>query len=254
MSIHSLTDRVAVITGASSGIGAAAAIAMAEAGAAICINYLKNETGARDCQRAITEKGGRAIVVQADVSGRAGVNQLLETARAELGPIDILVSNAGDLIERRSLHDFTEELWDKVMDLNTKSTWLCAQGVMDEMMARKKGVIINMGSIAGRNGGGPGASVYAASKAAVMCLTKGMAKELAPHGIRVNCVSPGVIDTPYHERFTNEQMMSGFLSVIPLARTGTSAEVASVITFLASDAASYLTGETIEINGGQLML
>lgn len=254
MSNSEMKDRVALITGASSGIGRATAAALADMGARVALNYFRNEAGAAEGQRLIAEKGGRAITVQADVSTSAGVKHLMDTVRSELGPIDILINNAGDLIERRSLRDYTEELWDRVMDLNTKSTWMCAQAVMEDMIARQRGVIVNMGSIAGHNGGGPGAGVYAASKAAVMCLTKALAKELAPYNIRVNCVAPGVIATPYHERFTSTQMMEGFVGAIPLRRTGTSEEIASVIAFLVSDAASYIHGETIEINGGQLMV
>ena len=122
------------------------------------------------------------------------------------------------------------------------------------MIERKSGVVINVGSIAGRNGGGPGAGPYAAAKGGLMTFTKSLAKELAPHGIRVNCVSPGVIDTPFHEAFSTPEMMSNFVKMIPLGRVGTAMECAKVIAFLASDAASYVVGETIEVNGGQLML
>jgi 3-oxoacyl-[acyl-carrier protein] reductase len=122
------------------------------------------------------------------------------------------------------------------------------------MIERRSGAIINIGSIAGRNGGGPGAGPYAAAKGGLMTFTKSLAKELAPHGIRVNCVSPGVIDTPFHEVFSTPEMMSNFTKMIPLGRVGTSMECAKVIAFLASDAASYVVGETIEVNGGQLML
>jgi 3-oxoacyl-[acyl-carrier protein] reductase len=254
MSNSEMKDRVALITGASSGIGRATAAALAEMGAKVALNYLRNEAGAAEALREVEAKGRRAIIVQADVSTSAGVRHLFDTVRSELGPIDILINNAGDLIERRSLHDYTEDLWDRVMDLNAKSTWLCAQAAMEDMIARQSGVIVNMGSVAGHNGGGPGAGVYAASKAAVMCLTKALAKELSPYNIRVNCVAPGVIATLYHERFTSAQMMESFVGAIPLKRAGTSEEIASVIAFLASDAASYIHGETIEINGGQLML
>jgi 3-oxoacyl-[acyl-carrier protein] reductase len=122
------------------------------------------------------------------------------------------------------------------------------------MIERRTGSIVNVGSIAGRNGGGPGAGSYAAAKAALMALTKSHAKELAPKGVRVNAIAPGVITTPFHERFSTPEMMRGFVASIPLGRTGTPQECATVVAFLASDAASYLVGETIEINGGQLML
>ncbi len=253
MNKQDLTGRTAVVTGASKGIGQWTAIALAECGAAVSINYNRSLDDAHKTLRAVESVGGRAIIVQADVSTKAGVESLVGTTQEELGPIDILVNNAGDLIKRSSLLDFTEELWDQIMDLNLKSVLLCSQAVMPGMIERRKGTIINLGSIAGHNGGGPGAAVYAASKAAVMCLTKGMAKELAPFGIRVNGVSPGVIGTPFHDRLSTPEMMNQFAAAIPLGRVGTAEECGRIIAFLASDAASYIHGEMIEVNGGQLM-
>jgi 3-oxoacyl-[acyl-carrier protein] reductase len=254
MNKQNLHGRVAIVTGASTGIGRWAAIALAECGAAVAINYNKNQAGAEETRHIIESQGGRAIIVQADVSTKTGAQSLVETARAKLGPIDILVNNAGDMIQRCSLLDFPEELWDRVMDLNFKSVLLCSQAVMQEMMDRGHGVIINVGSIAGHHGGGPGAAVYAAAKAGVMCLTKGLAKELAPYGVRVNGVAPGVIDTPFHDRMSTPELLQQFVTSIPMGRVGTSEECGRVIAFLASDAASYIHGETIEINGGQLMV
>ncbi|MCG3163098.1 MAG: 3-oxoacyl-[acyl-carrier-protein] reductase FabG [Acidobacteria bacterium] len=254
MNKQNLHGRVAIVTGASTGIGRWAAIALAECGAAVAINYNKNQGGAEETRHIIESQGGRAIIVQADVSTKQGAQSLVETARAQLGPIDILVNNAGDLIQRCSLLEFSEELWDRVMDLNFKSVLFCSQAVMPEMMDRGHGVIVNVGSIAGHHGGGPGAAVYASAKAGVMCLTKGLAKELAPYGVRVNGVAPGVIDTPFHERMSTPELLRQFVTTIPLGRVGTSEECGRVIAFLASDAASYIQGEMIEINGGQLMV
>jgi 3-oxoacyl-[acyl-carrier protein] reductase len=254
MNKQNLDGRVAIVTGASTGIGRWAAIALAECGADVAINYNKNQAGAEETKRAVESHGGRAVIVQADVSTKRGAQSLVEAARAGLGPADILVNNAGDLIQRRSLLEFDEELWDRVMNLNFKSVLLCSQAVAPEMTDRKSGVIINVGSIAGHHGGGPGAAVYAAAKAAVMCLTKGLAKELAPHGVRVNGVAPGVIDTPFHERMSTPELLQQFVKTIPMGRLGTSEECGRVIAFLASDAAGYIQGETIEINGGQLMV
>jgi 3-oxoacyl-[acyl-carrier protein] reductase len=158
------------------------------------------------------------------------------------------------LVKRAALADLTEETWDEIFDLNVKSAAFCTQAVAPSMIARKTGSIINVGSIAGRNGGGPGAGSYAAAKAALMALTKSQAKELAPHGVRVNAIAPGVIATPFHEVFSTPDMMRNFVKSIPIGRVGTSEECANVIAFLASDAASYLVGETIETNGGMLML
>ena len=254
MNKQNLNGRVAVVTGASTGIGRWAAIALAECGARVAINYNKNQAGAEETSRIIESQGGRAIIVQADVSTKSGAQSLVETARARLGPVDILVNNAGDLIQRCSLLEFSEELWDRVMNLNFKSVLLCSQAVMTEMMDRGRGVIVNVGSIAGHHGGGPGATVYAAAKAGVMCLTKGLAKELAPYGVRVNGVAPGVIDTPFHDRMSTPELLQRFVATIPMGRVGTSEECGRVIAFLASDAASYIHGEMIEINGGQLMV
>jgi 3-oxoacyl-[acyl-carrier protein] reductase len=254
MNKQAMNGRVALITGASTGIGRWAAIAMAECGATIGINYCKNQAGAEETLRLVEAAGGRGALIQADVSSKAGAQSVVAEAREKLGAIDILVNNAGDLIERRSLREFDEELWDRVVNLNLKSVWLVSQAAMDEMIERKSGTIINVGSIAGHHGGGPGAAVYAMTKAAVHCLTKGMAKELAPHGIRVNAVAPGVIETPFHERMSTPAMMQQFAASIPLGRTGTPEECGRVIAFLASDAAAYIHGELIEINGGQLMV
>jgi len=254
MNKQNLNGRVAVVTGASTGIGRWAAIALAECGASVVINYNKNQAGAEETKRTIESQAGRAAIVQADISTKQGAQSLVETARAQLGPVDILVNNAGDLIQRCSLLEFSEELWDRVMNLNFKSALLCSQAVMREMMDRGRGSIINVGSIAGHHGGGPGAAVYAAAKAGVMCLTKGLAKELAPYGVRVNGVAPGVIDTPFHERMSTPELLRQFVATIPMGRVGTSEECGRVIAFLASDAASYIHGEMIEINGGQLMV
>jgi 3-oxoacyl-[acyl-carrier protein] reductase len=173
---------------------------------------------------------------------------------SELGPIDILINNAGSLVQRLPLKDITEEKWDNIFALNVKSAVFCSQLVAPGMVERKNGSIVNIVSIAGRNGGGPGAGAYASAKAALIAFTKSQAKEMAPHGVRVNAVSPGVIDTPFHEVFSTPEMIAGFVKMIPIGRVGTSMECAKVIAFLVSDAASYVVGETVEVNGGQLML
>jgi 3-oxoacyl-[acyl-carrier protein] reductase len=152
------------------------------------------------------------------------------------------------------LVSITEERWEEVVNLNLKSVLLCSQAVAPSMIERKAGSIVNIVSIAGRNGGGPGSGAYSTAKGGLITLTKAWAKELAPHNVRVNAVSPGVIDTPFHEVFSTPEMMASFIKTIPMGRAGTSLETATAIAFLASGAASYITGETIEVNGGQLML
>ena len=248
-----LTDRVALVTGASSGIGAATAETLAGLGARVALSYHRNRQGAEDTSDRIRAAGGTALAVGADVRRSDEIHTLVDRAASELGPIDILVNNAGSLVARYGILEVTEERIDEIVSLNFTSAVLTSQAVAASMIERRRGAIVNVVSIAGHNGGGPGAGVYAASKAALTAFTKSLAKELAPSGIRVNAVSPGVIDTPFHEVFSTPEMMQNFVKMIPLGRVGTAAECATVIAFLASDAASYVVGETIEINGGQLM-
>jgi NAD(P)-dependent dehydrogenase (short-subunit alcohol dehydrogenase family) len=249
-----LTGKVALITGASSGIGAATASIFGGLGARVAIGYHRNAEGAEKVRNGITAAGGHAISIQADVRLSRDIHPLVKTATNQFGPIDILVNNAGSLIERMKILDVTEERWDEIMDLNLKSAVLCSQAVAGSMIERRSGSIVNIVSIAGRNGGGPGAGAYATAKGGLITFTKSLAKELAPYGVRVNGVSPGVIDTPFHEVFSTPEMIRNFVAGIPLGRVGTSMECAQVVAFLASNAASYIAGETIEVNGGQLML
>ena len=248
-----LNGKVALVTGASSGIGRAAAEALAASGARVAINFHRNEAGAEAARAGIVNAGGSAIAVQADVTRSSEVESLVKQTVAEFGPIDILVNNAGSLIERLRILELTEARWDEVIDLNLKSAFLCCRAVAASMMERKAGAIVNVSSIAGRNGGALGSIHYSTAKGGLITFTKGLAKELAPFGIRVNAISPGVINTPYHEQFSSPEMMKTYVGMIPLGRIGTPGEVAKVICFLASDAASYLAGETIEINGGMFM-
>jgi len=248
-----LSGKVALVTGASSGIGRATAEALAANGARVAINFHRNEEGAEAARSEIVSRGGEAIIVQADVTRGGEVQALVQRTVTELGQIDILVNNAGSLVERLRILELTEERWDEVIDLNLKSAFLCCRAVASSMMDRKTGAIVNVSSIAGRNGGALGSIHYSTAKGGVITFTKGLAKELGPFGVRVNAISPGVIDTPYHEQFSTPEMMKTYVGMIPLGRVGTPSEVAKVVCFLASDASSYLAGETIEINGGMFM-
>jgi len=248
-----LKDQVALITGASSGIGYATALAMAREGAHVGVNYFKNKDGANQAVAEISKAGGEAHAIRADVTSAEEVEAMVESVRNRWGRIDTLVNNAGDLLGRHMLSEMTEDYWEQIMDLNLKSVFLCVKQVWEEMVERKSGNIINMTSIAGRNGGGPGSGAYSTAKGGLITYTKSLAKELAPHGIRVNGIAPGVIATPYHERYSPPEVFQKFIANIPLGRAGTSEEIASVAVFLASPAASYIVGETIEVNGGMLM-
>jgi 3-oxoacyl-[acyl-carrier protein] reductase len=248
-----LTGAVALVTGASSGIGAATAVTLADLGARVAIGYHRNKAGAEKTRDLIVAGGGSAIAHGADVRRADEVQRLVERTISDLGPIDILVNNAGSLVARFGIRDLTEAHLDDVFALNLKSAVLASQAAAPSMIERRRGTIVNVVSIAGHTGGGPGAGTYAAAKAALTSYTRSLAKELAPHGVRVNAVSPGVIDTPFHEVFSTPEMIRNFVSTIPLGRVGTAIECANVIAFLASDLASYIVGATIDVNGGQLM-
>ena len=249
-----LTGKVALVTGASSGIGAATAAVLADLGAGVAIGYHRNQEGAVRVRERIAAAGGTAVAIGADLCRVEDVRSLVARTVDELGPIDILVNNAGSLVGRMRVLELDETRVDEILTLNLKSAMFCAQAVAASMIERKTGAVVNVGSIAGHNGGGPGAGTYAAAKSGLMAFTKSLAKELAPHGIRVNGVSPGVVNTPFHDVFSTPEMMRGFVAAIPLGRIGQPIECAKVIAFLASEGASYVVGETIEVNGGQLML
>jgi 3-oxoacyl-[acyl-carrier protein] reductase len=249
-----LKDTVALVTGASGGIGRAAAVELARRGADVAVHYLSNEAGAADTVAAISGLGRAAQPFRADVSRRDEVLALVDAVLRRFSRIDVLVNNAGDLIERRPLVEMSEELWRQVIDLNLTSTFFVSQATAPGMVERKRGTIVNMSSLAAHNGGGPGALAYAAAKGGVISLTKAMAKELAPHGVRVNCVAPGLIgETQFHARYTSREAFEATAKSVPLGRAGTPEDVARVIVFLAGPDSAYLTGETIEINGGLLM-
>jgi len=238
-----------LVTGASSGIGWHTARQFAAQGANVIAQYNHNEAGGKSLL-----KHGVVAVVQADLSSSAGVAPLVAAVGDHFaGRVDVLVNNAGGLVERKRIAEMDEALWDRVMNVNLKSVFLVTRAFLPAMLERKDGVIVNVASIAGRHGGGPGAVAYATSKGALITFTKGLSKECAASGVRVNAVAPGVIDTPFHEQFSTPAMMEGFVKSIPLGRIGRPEEVADAILYLASPRSSFLIGETIEVNGGQLV-
>jgi 3-oxoacyl-[acyl-carrier protein] reductase len=246
-------EHVALVTGASLGIGAAAVVELGRQGARVAVHYNSSRDAAEAVAQRIADAGGEAKIFQADVSKADEAKGLVPQVLESFGRLDTLVNNAGSLVDRRPFLEITDDFWSKVMDVNLRSVIWVSQPAVRHMMERKSGSIINLGSIAGHNGGGPGAMPYAASKAAITAVTKGMARELIAHGIRVNAVNPGVILTPFHERFSSEERMKAMVSMIPQGRAGTPEECAGVIAFLASPAASHIVGESIEVNGGMLM-
>lgn len=241
----------ALVTGASSGIGAATAIALAHQGASILLHYNSNKIEADAVIDKIVSSGSTARPVQADLSTIDGTRRLAEYAAAEA--IDILVNNAGSLLTRTRVLDFTPELWERVMMLNVTSAFFLSQSVLSYMLERKRGFIVNVSSVAALNGGGLGAIAYATSKGAMSTMTKGLAREFAPQNIRVNAVSPGTVDTNYHQTFSTPAALDGVRVATPAGRLGKPEEIADVIVYLCSDQASFIHGQVIEVNGGFLM-
>ncbi|MEM7674366.1 MAG: glucose 1-dehydrogenase [Myxococcota bacterium] len=251
-------NRRVLVTGASGGIGRATAVEFATAGARVAVHGFRNIEAAKQTAELVRMSASvvhEPVVVTGDLSDPKTAHQVVDAAVQNLGGIDILVNNAGDLIERRALADMDIEFFDRVIGANVHSALFCTQAAAKVMIeAGEGGAIVNMGSLAAWNGGGPGSAAYSTAKGAVVSLTKALAKELAPKGIRVNCVSPGLIgQTDFHARFTKPEAFEAATKGIPLGKPGEPVEVARVITFLASEASSFLVGETIEINGGMYL-
>lgn len=244
-----LDDKVAIVAGGGRDIGKAVAEKLAAAGAKVVVNYLNSREGALAAVQEIESGGGKAIAVPGDMTNQSDVENLVAEARIAFGnSIDVLVNVVGGLVARRSLREMDEQFFEKVMRLNVTSTFLTTKAVVPHMRAGSS--IINLSSLAGRDGGGPGASAYATSKGAVMTFTRAMAKELGPSNIRVNCVCPGMIATSFHDTFTKPEVRSKVAAGTPLRREGEASEVADLVLYLASDAASFLTGVSVDINGG----
>jgi 3-oxoacyl-[acyl-carrier protein] reductase len=246
-------DKVVLVTGASSGIGAAVARGFAALGARTVLHYNRNADGARNELAAIEADGGHASIRSADLSSTEAAGELVDAVVAEHGRLDVVVNNAGDLVDRRLIPEMSDEEFHRVMDVNLTSVFSVCRRAVPVMRQQGGGSIVNLSSVAARTGGAGGSVAYATAKGAVSTFTRGLAKEVARDGIRVNAVAPGVIATPFHERHTAEDQMSVMVAGIPMGRTGTSQECVGAVLFLASDAmSSYVTGQVIEVNGGQL--
>ncbi|MDQ3362993.1 MAG: 3-oxoacyl-ACP reductase FabG [Actinomycetota bacterium] len=244
---------VAWITGSSKGIGRATALGLAEQGCDVAVHYGSSEDEAREVAKQVEAHGRDVLLVGGDVSRAEDVRRMAGEIEEHYGRVDILVNNAGSMVERLTLAEMTEEVWDRVMDVNLKSVYLCSQAVLPMMKRQGGGKIINMTSVSARNGGSPSSVAYATAKGGVSTLTRAMAKELVSDGILVNAVSPGRIDTPFHDEFTPDEKREEGAQQIPLGREGTPEEVVGALLFLASSQANYILGEVIEVNGGMLM-
>lgn len=241
----------ALVTGASSGIGAATAIALAQKGANVIVHYNAQKAEAETVANQARNYNVQAEIVQADLSTTDGTCKLATFAASK--QIDILVNNAGSLLKRTRVLDFTDDLWERVMMLNLTSAFFLSKAVLRGMADRKLGYVVNVSSVAARNGGGLGALAYATAKGAISTMTKGMAREFSSLNIRINAVSPGTVDTNYHRTFSTEESLQCVRAATPVGRLGTSEEIADAIVFLCSPQASFIHGQVIEINGGYLM-
>lgn len=245
----SLANKVAIVTGGSRDIGRAVSEKLAAAGVKVVVNYCNNKANADETVSAIESNGGTAIAVAGDMTNQGDVKKLIAaTTKAYGDSIDILVNNVGGLVARKSLAEMDEAFFEGVMKLNLTSTFLVTKAVVPHMESGSS--IINLASLAGRDGGGPGACAYATSKGAVMTFTRAMAKELGPENVRVNCICPGMISTTFHDTFSKDEVRQKVAASTPLRREGQASEVGDLVAYLASGESSFLNGVSLDINGG----
>ncbi len=244
-----MKGKIAIVTGGARDIGRQVSLKLAAAGVKVCVNYFGNKTLADETIQLIKDAGGEAIAVQGDMTKAADVKAVADACIGAYGNvIHVLVNVAGGLMGRKVLEDIDEEFWEAVMNVNLKSVYLVTKEVAPYIT--EGGAIVNFSSQAARDGGGFGAIAYSTAKGGVLTLTRGLAKELGPKGIRVNCVSPGMINTTFHNTFTKPEVRANVAAATPLKREGKAEEVADLVLYLASDASSFINGASMEINGG----
>lgn len=248
--LEDLRGKGALVTGASTGIGAAAAEALAALGVRVAVHYNRSGDEAAAVIARIRDAGGMAVAVRGDLATAEAGPEVVRAAAEGLGRLDILVNNAGSLIRRQAFMELELDLYQAVLDLNVRQVIAVSQAAVPHM--REGGAIVNVGSIAGANGGGPGSGAYAAAKAYIHNLTRHMATDLAPRGIRVNAIAPGVIDTPFHAA-TPPERMEAMRKAVAMGRLGLAEDCAGPIVFLASEMSGYVTGQILHVNGGQYM-
>jgi len=244
--------RATLVTGAGVGIGRACAAALARAGATVGIHYRRSADEARETQQLVEAAGARAVLLQGDLTDEAAANRIVDEFVAVAGRLDVLVNNAGDPLQRTSLEDCSTELWRQAFDVNVTSAFFVTRRAIPHLRASGHGSIVNNLSLSVQTGGAGGAGPYAAAKGALQVMTRTLARELAPQ-VRVNAVMPGVIETRHHEVFSTPERMDDYRRQTPLGRNGTAEEVAEAVKFLASDAASFLTGAILDVNGGRFL-
>lgn len=245
------TGKVALVTGGASGIGEATTRAFAEAGAKVAFTYISSGAEANALEKEIAAAGGQALAIKADLTKQDEVDAAFAAVKRAFGTLDVVFTNAGGILQRVGTTDSTLDLWSRTFDLNVMSTYLTCQAAVKIMAEKKSGAIVTMSSLAAMDGGGPGALHYASSKGAIVTYTRALAKELGPLGIRVNGVAPGLIDTRFHVQFNTPEGRKSAVEGTPLRREGTAGDVANLVLFLASDKAAFITGETVQINGGR---
>lgn len=247
--MNKLHGKVALVTGGGRDIGRQISLQLAAAGASVCINYFDAKELALETLQMVLDAGGKAILVQGDMTKSAEVKNLVDQCTASFGKeIHILVNVAGGLMGRKPIAELDESFWDMVMDVNLKSVYLVTREALSHMPGGSS--IVNFASQAARDGGGPGAIAYSTAKGGVLTLTRSLAKELGPKGIRVNSVSPGMINTTFHNTFTKPEVRTNVAAATPLRREGEAGEVANLVVYLASNESSFITGASIDINGG----
>ena len=244
-----LDGKRALVTGASRGIGRAIAVALAGAGADVVVHYHRGKAEAEQTAAMVKEHGGKAWCVAADLTQARDADLLVEAAAEHLGGLDVLINNAGALVQRRAIADAPDDLIDQVIRVNIHSTIYTCRAAIRLLQEGNEPSIVNLTSIAAHNGGGNNATLYASSKGMILTYTRGLAKELAPT-VRVNGIAPGVIDTDFHKKVTSGEAMARFGEMTPLRRLGLAEDCAPAAVYLCSKAASFVTGEVMEINGG----
>jgi 3-oxoacyl-[acyl-carrier protein] reductase len=250
--MEELPGKTVLITGASTGIGAACARAFGAMRCKVIVHFNSSAQEAEAVAAAVREAGGEALALQADLRSSAECERLVGAAVAAFGPIHVLINNAGALVRRVPIEEISDEIFDDIINVNVRSTMMCCRHAVPHMQAGA--CIINLTSVAARTGGGPGASLYAGSKGFISTITRGLARELAPRGIRVNAVAPGVMTTPFHDKFSTPEQLEAMRQAIPMARLGSADECVGAFLYLASERMSgYVTGQIMEVNGGQYM-